>query len=310
MECADPLVQLHEEVINFYHLMQPTSDELANIANVLARLNVVVRGLWPDATLQVFGSVETGLWLPNSDIDIVVFTAYESDPAVLVNTLASALQKIRFASELERILTARVPLVKLRDRTTSLCLDISFNMENGVEGVKVVKDYLRKYPEAKYLVCVLKYFLKQRGLNETYNGGVGSFLLFCMAISAIQQHPSRRSDSGNYERYTLAHYLLHFLRLYGDLFNFERVGISLRKHGHYFDKRQKGWFFSERKALLALECPQNSANDLGRNSFGIDLVRKAFSHAYKLICACGESRRTTPLQTVIKLDTILAGRAL
>jgi non-canonical poly(A) RNA polymerase PAPD5/7 len=310
LELEDPLLQLHEEVINFYNLMQPNPAELDNIEHVIARLDVVVKALWSDATVKVFGSVETGLWLPNSDIDVVVFTALESDSTVLVNTLASALIRSRFASELERILTARVPLVKIRDRASLLCLDISFNMESGVEGVRLVKDYLAKYPEAKYIVCVLKYFLKQRGLSETYNGGVGSYLLFCMVVSSIQQHPSRRTETDKYQRFTLAHYLLHFFRLYGDLFNFEKVGVSLRKQGHYFDKRQKGWLYSERRSLLAMECPQNQENDLGRNSFSIDLVKKAFSHAYKLICACGVSRQTTPLQTIIKLDPVLASRVL
>jgi non-canonical poly(A) RNA polymerase PAPD5/7 len=36
---------------------------------------------------------------------------------------------------------------------------------------------MERYPEVKYLAICLKYFLKQRGLNETYEGGVGSFLL-------------------------------------------------------------------------------------------------------------------------------------
>lgn len=310
LDLEDPMLQLHEEILNFHRLMQPSPEELIKIEDVLERLGAVIKGLWPDAQVKVFGSAETGLWLPNSDIDIVVITEQETNSTTLVNTLAAVLIKSRFACELERILTARVPLVKMRDRTSQLCLDISFNMESGVEGVVLVKEYLRRYPEAKYLICVIKYFLKQRGLNETYNGGIGSYLLFCMVISCLQHHPSRREDSANYDRYTLAHYLLHFFRLYGELFNFERVGISLRKQGNYFDKRQRGWDVPERRTLLAVECPQNKESDLGRNSYAIDLVKKSFGHAYKIICACGVSRETTPLQTVVKLDPILAAREL
>lgn len=310
LELEDPLMQLHEELINFHTLMQPNQDELLKIEDVLNRLRGVVKSLWPDSTVKVFGSYETGLWLPNSDIDVVVFTENERDVATLVNSLASVLIKTRFACELERILTARVPLIKMRDKRTQLCLDISFNIEDGITGVGVVKEYLGKYPEVKYLVCVLKYFLKQRALNETYNGGVGSFLLFSLVVSSVQHHPSRRSDSGNYERYSLAHYLLHFFKLYGDLFNFERVGISLRKQGYYFDKRAKGWILSERNCLLSVECPQNKDNDLGRNSYAINTVKRAFSYAYKRICACENLRKTTPLQTVINLDPILAARTL
>lgn len=32
----------------------------------------IILSLWPDAQVQVFGSYRTGLYLPTSDIDIVV----------------------------------------------------------------------------------------------------------------------------------------------------------------------------------------------------------------------------------------------
>jgi non-canonical poly(A) RNA polymerase PAPD5/7 len=148
-------------------------------------------------------------------------------------------------------------------------------------------------------VCVLKYFLKQRGLSETYNGGVGSYLLFCMSALC-----SSTLQGGQVYSSPLSPALLPPLWRPLQL----REGGSLQ--GHYFDKLHKGWLHTERRSLLALECPQNQENDLGRNSFSIDLVKKAFSHAYKIICACGVSRQTTPLQTIIRLDPVLASRVL
>lgn len=31
-----------------------------------------VRTLWPDASVETFGSYSTGIWLPDSDVDLVV----------------------------------------------------------------------------------------------------------------------------------------------------------------------------------------------------------------------------------------------
>jgi non-canonical poly(A) RNA polymerase PAPD5/7 len=34
---------------------------------------------------------------------------------------------------------------------------------------------------------VMKCLLKQRDLNETYKGGIGSFLLFCMILAFLRE---------------------------------------------------------------------------------------------------------------------------
>ena len=157
----------------------------------------------------------------------------------LIHAFAYKVCSLGMASEMDRILSAKVPILKMRDRKTGIYLDISFNLENGLQGISVVKEYLERYPEAKYIICVAKYFLKQRGLNDTYSGGIGSFLLFCMVISSIQHHRAHREDRKYYNRYTLAHYLVNFFKLYGDEFNYELVGISLKGEGSYFKKNSK-----------------------------------------------------------------------
>ena len=43
------------------------------------------------------------------------------------------------------------------------------------------------YPEIKYLIMVMKCILKQRDLSETYTGGIGSFLLFCMILAFLRE---------------------------------------------------------------------------------------------------------------------------
>ena len=45
--------------------------------------------------------------------------------------------------------------------------------------------YVRDIPQVKPLVLVLKFFLRQRKLHETYHGGVGSFLLTLVRHTVI-----------------------------------------------------------------------------------------------------------------------------
>jgi non-canonical poly(A) RNA polymerase PAPD5/7 len=93
----------------------------------------------------------------------------------MLEEFADALLKKDSVEFVERITSARVPIVKTKIEGEPV--DICFNEYNGLTGVDYVRGYLNKYPEVKYLVVILKYFLKQRSLNETYEGGVGSFLL-------------------------------------------------------------------------------------------------------------------------------------
>lgn len=71
---------------------------------------------------------------------------------------------------------------------------------------------LIQFPELKYLIIFLKIYLKQRHLNETYSGGMGSFLLMILIVFFLQTHRSRdnrEEDSQN--KFGLGHFLLDFL---------------------------------------------------------------------------------------------------
>lgn len=170
---------------------------------------------------------------------MIIKTYTEESSQNLIDSLAQSLIETALASQLERIYTAKVPIIKMIDRATNIHVDISFNINDGLEGVDIVKRYIKKYPQTKYITIVVKYFLKQRGLNDTYMGGIGSFLLFCMVVSSVQMHSSYRSDHRNLARYSLGHYLMNFFKIYGEEFNYGTIGISIKDEGEYFIKRDQ-----------------------------------------------------------------------
>ncbi|CAG9323550.1 unnamed protein product [Blepharisma stoltei] len=303
----DPLLLLHEEIIDFYDFMQPNPLEKANQEDILNRLTAMVKSIWPDAEIQVFGSFANGLWLPTSDIDVSVRTNTNLSTRASIDLLAASLIKTKMASELEKIYTARVPLLKFLDRSTSLSIDVSFSIGQGMEWINLVKDYLVKYPEAKYIIFVLKYYLKQRELNETFNGGIGSYLLFCMVISSIQMHPAHKDGGKHYGGYTLGHFLVHFFQLYGHEFNYSDIGIDIKWNGSYFQKRNKEWCKGKGE-FLCVECPQGTNNDIGRGAFRIKLIREAFKHALSMICSQTYVSAKTPLNLILISDDFIKNR--
>ncbi|MCJ8728354.1 hypothetical protein PDJAM_G00003570, partial [Pangasius djambal] len=71
---------LHEEIVDFYAFMSPRPEEEAMRRDVVNRIESVIKNLWPAANVQIFGSFSTGLYLPTSDIDLVVFGKWERPP--------------------------------------------------------------------------------------------------------------------------------------------------------------------------------------------------------------------------------------
>ena len=109
----------------------------------------------------------------------------------------------------------------------------------------MVRSFLERFPCLGPLVLVLKQFLQQNGLNESFTGGVGSYALVLLAISFVQLHPRLRAGrrSGmegrrepESEQTNLGVLLLEFLELYGRDFDFANVAIRVKDGGAYMPK--------------------------------------------------------------------------
>jgi non-canonical poly(A) RNA polymerase PAPD5/7 len=93
----------------------------------------------------------------------------------------------------------------------------------------------------KPLIYVLKYCLRQRKLNDTYTGGISSFLLFNLLFSYIQYHTRLNQYSSDL---TLGNILVGFFQFFAFDFNYEQVGISLKHGGYFFKKHDRDWYIS------------------------------------------------------------------
>ncbi|XP_048371876.1 terminal nucleotidyltransferase 4A isoform X2 [Sphaerodactylus townsendi] len=269
---------LHEEIMDFYDFMSPCPEEEVMRREVVKRIETVIKDLWPTADVQIFGSFSTGLYLPTSDIDLVVFGKWESPPLQL---LEQALRKHNVAEpySIKVLDKATVPIIKLTDQKTEVKVDISFNVETGVKAARLIKDYMKKYSLLPYLILVLKQFLLQRDLNEVFTGGISSYSLILMAISFLQLHPridARRSDEN------LGMLLIEFFELYGRNFNYLKTGIRIKNGGAYVAKEEilKAMTYGYRPSMLCIEDPLLPGNDVGRSSYGAMQVKQVFDYAY------------------------------
>lgn len=272
------VIGLHEEIKDFFMYMSPTREEANMRSEVVQRIRSVVKDLWKDASVEIFGSFKTGLYLPTSDIDLVVFGKWKSPPLFMLQKALLDKGYTDHAS-IKVLDKASVPIVKLTDLQTDIKVDISFNTKNSVESAALIKKFMEQFPNLKYLVLVLKQFLLQRDLNEVFTGGISSYSLIYLTVSFLQLHP--RYDATSPEA-NLGVLLIEFFELYGRNFNYINTGIRIKKGGAYIRKEeiQKSMDSGYRPSLLCIEDPLTEGNDIGRSSYGAMKVKQSFEYAY------------------------------
>ncbi|KAK9804972.1 hypothetical protein WJX73_006042 [Symbiochloris irregularis] len=303
-----PLLRLHNEIVQFCQALTPTAEEFAARSAAIARVGAVIQATWPSAEVQVFGSFLTGLFLPTSDLDLVIINSGCRDVPGGLRALATGLTRKGMARNMQVIAKAKVPIIKFEDPASSFNFDISFDVANGPVAAEYVSTLMHQLPAMRPLVLVLKIFLQQREFNEVYTGGIGSYALLMMVAASLLLHQCRQDDSDAVEA-SLGVLLLDFFRMYGRALNVDKVGISVRDGGRFFAKASKPDPFlqPDRPHFLAVEDPKDGDNDLCKGSYQILKIRQAFDYAYQQLAAPAR-RSESILQRIIRTDSVLMGR--
>ena len=106
--------------------------------HVVKKIRQVVTKVYPAAKVLVFGSCACGLNLAESDIDLLVYNPAVKD-VQMINKLSMEFVRAGICSSIEPIKSAKVPIIKIADAESGINVDLSFNRENGVYCVKLVR---------------------------------------------------------------------------------------------------------------------------------------------------------------------------
>eukprot|EP00826_Nyctotherus_ovalis_P011627 TRINITY_DN13025_c0_g1_i5.p1 TRINITY_DN13025_c0_g1~~TRINITY_DN13025_c0_g1_i5.p1 ORF type:complete len:184 (+),score=39.62 TRINITY_DN13025_c0_g1_i5:158-709(+) len=150
-------------------------------------------------------------------------------------------------------------------------MDITFNIFDGLKSVKPIKKLLETYPPLKWLVIVLKAFLRERGCNQTFTSGIGSFLLVVMVTGFLQYEKRRKQDKFIEE--TLGELLIKFFKFYGLDFNYHDLGMSVLGAGFLYKK-------SSSDSELAVENPEAIEKDIGFPARAFEMIASIFRNTY------------------------------
>ncbi|KAF9904614.1 hypothetical protein EC991_002543 [Linnemannia zychae] len=271
-------IMLTQELKDFVDYLSPTPEEHQVRKYVVQLIAKTVAELWPNSEVHVFGSYDTQLYLPSSDLDLVVLRAEEFDKEDLYK-LSRHLKKRMVATDVNVIAKARVPIIKFKERLSKIPVDVSFNITNGIESAEIVRNYMDTTPALRPLTMLIKHFLMIKGHNEVFQGGIGSYTTMIMILSFLQMHPQIQANKINPED-NIGVLLIEFFELYGFCFNYSQVGLSVANGGSYFVKPQNTGFGGNRELLLSSIDPNDPTNDTAKGSYMLRMIREVFVGAY------------------------------
>jgi predicted nucleotidyltransferase len=258
---------------------------------VYRNVDNIVRKIRSSATVEIYGSCATNLALPSSDLDLVVslnhgdisegtFPSIIQENLGVLRKLDEAFRKESWVTHVQFIETASVPVIKLQT-TCNIPVDITMiqPLHSGKKTKALLIQFLQEYKELRYLILVLKQFLRQIGLHNPYTGGLGSYCLSLMVTSFLQIYIYRRKENAGKIPKNLGTVLLDVLQLYGK-FDFERVVIKVTDEGGHIRLAEKTHF-----PLLVMDpCVSeqyqiSTRNNVGTSAFMMSQVKKAFNTA-------------------------------
>ncbi|KAL0443527.1 UNVERIFIED_CONTAM: Terminal nucleotidyltransferase 4A [Sesamum latifolium] len=276
-----PMLQLHKEILDFCDFLSPTREEQQSRNAAIESVSDVIKYIWPNAEVEVFGSFRTGLYLPSSDIDVVILGSNVRSPQIGLQALSRALSQRGIAKKIQVIAKARVPIIKFVEKKSGVAFDISFDVNNGPKAAEFIK---------------------------VYTGGIGSYALLSMLIAMLRAHQDREDSP----EHNLGVLLVNFFDMYGCKLNTVDVGVSCNGGGIFFQKSSKGFTVDGRPSLIAIEDPQAADNDIGKNSFNYYQARSAFAMAFTALTNAKAITRLGPnrsiLGAIIRPDAVLLER--
>ena len=272
---------LHEEVNDFYEYMKPRPSEIRMRSDVIMRVMNTVLYRYPSAQIDVFGSFTTGLFLPTSDLDLVVFCSPQPSLFALEEDFRA--YDIPVEGSTMVLDKTTVPVIKYTDKATEVKVDISFNRVTGIKSKHLIQQFIQAYPFLPRLVLVLKQFLFQQGLHEVFNGGISSYCVILLLVSFLQRHP--RYGGTDFSSASLGELLIEFFELYGKKFNYMKTGISVEDGGSYISKDDV-----PTQDFLYIIDPVEPAENAAKGCFGMWQVKQAFELAYKRLSSAVLSR--------------------
>lgn len=274
---------LENQMQTFGNQMTKNLEELRPYREqVCSMIQDLATGLFTDSDVSLFlyGSIEQGIGLDTSDIDIAIRGINcHLNKDLLVDCMEKLFKSIKeglgfkITSSLF-IETAMIPLIKLSvEPQPGMLIHVDLTISDAAEPEKLqrlqdsisfVQNSLMQMHQLKTAVLFLKKLLLQYELNDLYTGGLNSYSLVIMLMCFLrqQQYPFLAKSID---------ILAHFLEYYAEPKTTRSFEIT---HEGPLEKS------SDDSALLVVRDPNDASNNTARGTYQAEKVIQLFSNTY------------------------------
>ena len=256
------------EIEDFVNFITPHGPSLKARQNTIELLKKAIKKQLPNWEVLLYGSFSQGISTIFSDLDFSL-----CDKGIIPNDLfkfkkiINALEKEHFSEDFYFI-KGKIPIITGTCYETGIRFDISYNKKEGFETAKKIRNIIEKNKIIKQAMIILKILLKNNKLNETYEGGMCSFLLFHLVYYFYIKEDSYL---------TISQFLFSFLEFYGKEFDYRHLSLSIKKKKTILKKN------GYEEKTISVESIENEDIDIGLKCREYNSIVELFQTAYDRI---------------------------
>ena len=236
--------------------------------------------------VKIYGSRETGLCLPWSDIDAVIsFT--ENEYIQPLHKLYIYLQSNYSFIDIKYIENTQIPLIKIitSNEFYNISLDISLELpeHHGAECVTYIKEKIKEYEVLSPMTLAFKTIFQKAKINDPYTGGLSSYGIILLIIYFLKINQKNGNDISLNNLGKLFYKLLEY---YGTIYNVNDP-IDINENDRVLIENIH--FNGNTNGLIIID-PLNIYNNVAKNMRQFINIRFALCIALACInesCECG-----------------------
>ena len=281
--------QLQRDLLDYMYYVQNKNSKLKNTILKIKQLlkESVLDCLGKNYEVKIYGSRETGLCLPWSDIDAVI-SFNENEYLQPLNNLYLYLKNNFSFVDIKYIENTHIPLIKVMtsNEFQNMSLDISLELpeHHGAECVSYIKEKIKEYEVLSPLTFALKTIFQKAKINDPYTGGLSSYGIILLIIYFLKLKQKEGEDISLKNLGKLFYELLLF---YGNKDNINEIIDVTETDGNQIKNIH---FTNCNNNGLVIIDPLNIYNNVAKNMRQIINIRFALSIAIVCInesCECG-----------------------
>ena len=183
--------QLQIDLLDYMQYVHNKNAILKNTVSKVKQLleESVQNCLGKNYEVKIYGSRETGLCLPWSDIDAVISFSENKYMDPLNILYIYLLNNFSFVN-IKYIENTQIPLIKIitTNEFYNISLDISLELpeHHGAECVSYIKEKIKEYEVLTPLTLALKTIFQKGKLNDPYIGGLSSYGIILIIINFLK----------------------------------------------------------------------------------------------------------------------------